>query len=469
MRVTSRDEAGEGGGSRSERLLMLNMMRASPVTTRNPSGRGRFAWFTRCALAAILALAIASCTRNAPPDVGVPPADPNLPEPVPLSWLSTVALDRFLAGSAWFGLQSGYVAMFARDGRVVHATTAGYADIDAARPMELDTRFRLASMTKPVTAVAAMQLVERGRLGLDDPVSKYIPVASDLRVATSHDASADGTIPTEPLETPLTVRHLLEFRAGIGAEGDRWSDLGRLWATRDIYRAEGSLGDRVNDILTVPLYEQPGRQWRYGWTADVLARVVEVAAGRPFGDVVRTGILEPLGMSRTGFLGDPVAAGAPEASMYTQDEDGNLLLVERPASDAPDWTPGGSGLISTAPDYMRFALMLWNGGTYDGVQILKPETVALMRQPHVPEGVLESEDIQGLGWGLGMAVVVDADTTPTPDSVGDFWWSGYYGTTFLVSPETGLVAVVLAQNQPSEFSAVPFPVFLAQGFALFGL
>lgn len=220
--------------------------------------------------------------------------------------------------------------------------------------MELDTRFRLASMTKPVTAVAAMQLVEQGRLGLDDPVSKYIPAAADLRVATSHDAAAGGTIPTEPLETPLTVRHLLEFRAGIVAE----SDLGRLWTTRDIYAAEGSLGDRVNDILTVPLYEQPGQQWRYGWTADVLARVVQVAAGRPFGDVVRAGILEPLGMSRAGFLGDSVAAGAPEASMYTQDEDGDLVLVERPASDAPEWTPGGSGLLSSAGDYMRFALML---------------------------------------------------------------------------------------------------------------
>ena len=382
-----------------------------------------------------------------------------------------MGLSALLGGSAGLGLNSGYVAMFARDGRVVHAVTAGHADIENERPMALQTRFRMASMTKPVTAVAAMVLVEEGRLHLADPVSRYVPAAADLRVATSHEAGSDGLIPTEPLVRPLRVRDLLLFSSGIGAKDDSDSDLGRQWASNDIYRGSGSLADRVNRILAAPLFEQPGTRWRYGWSADVLARVVEVAAGEPFGDVVRSRILEPLGMTQTDFLGEevPSIAGAEAAAVYTHDADGNLVRVPTPVSDAPVWTPGGSGLVSTAGDYMRFALMLWNRGTYDGVEILKPETVDLMTRPHVESGVLAEDGIDGLGWGLGMAVVVDADESLPADRDGDFWWAGFYGTTFFVSPSTGLVGIALTQNQPRDADDVPYAVHLAQGFAFFGL
>ncbi len=202
----------------------------------------------------------------------------------------------------------------------------------------------------------------------------------------------------------------------------------------------------------------------------MLARVVEVAAGERFDRFLARRIFVPLGMSATGFLppeGDPEREKI--AKMYTQDENRELVVVETPASDAPDWTPGGSGLVSTAGDYMRFALMLWNGGRYNGVRILSRESVALMTRPHVPSGVLREEDIEGLGWGLGLAVVVDPEATPMVDRSGDFWWSGYYGTTFFVSPTTGLVGVVLAQNQPGPFSRRPYPVYLAQAFAFWGL
>lgn len=384
-----------------------------------------------------------------------------------LAWPARLALDVFLDAGALLGFQSGYVAMFARDGQVVHASTAGYADLASGTPMRLDTQFRIASMTKPVAAVAAMILVEEGVLGLDDPVARYIPAAEGLRVATSQTAGADATIPTVPLDKPLTVRDLLTFSAGIGARDDT-SDLGRLWAANDIYAGAGPLEERVDRILTAPLYEQPGIRWRYGWSADVLARVVEVAADQPFGDVVAGRILEPLGMTSTGFL----TAGLEDdrlATMYTQDAAGRLVVVEQPDSSSPDWTPGGSGLVSTAGDYMRFALMLWNQGSYQGVQILRPETVALMTRPQVESGVLADEDIAGLGWGLGMAVVVDGDTTPTFDRTGDYWWSGFYGTTFFVSPETGLVGIVLSQNQPGPYSPTPYVVYLAQALAFLGL
>lgn len=392
------------------------------------------------------------------------PAGPNAPS---LARPARIALDLFLNGGVLLGLQSGYVAMFARDGELVHAATAGYADIATQTPMRLDTQFRIASMTKPVTAVAAMILVEEGRLGLDDPVARYIPAAANLRVATSQTALPDGTIPSVPLDEPLTVRDLLKFASGIGGTTNT-SDLDRIWAANNLYTGSGSLAMRVDQILTAPLYEQPGDVWRYGWSADVLARVVEVASGEAFGDFVTGRIIDPLGMTSTEFL----TAESPRdrlATMYTQNSAGRLVAVDRPGGDSLGWTPGGSGLVSTAGDYLRFALMLWNDGTYQDTQILKPETVALMTQPAVQSGVLVDEGIEGLGWGLGMAVVVDGDATATFDRTGDYWWSGFYGTTFFVSPTTGLVGVVLSQNQPGPYSPTPYVVYIAQALAFFGL
>jgi CubicO group peptidase (beta-lactamase class C family) len=407
------------------------------------------------------------CACGAALEVDIPQANREIENPGGLSLLSRSALDAFLNVNTLIGSHSGYVAMFARDGRVVHATTSGYADIESRRPMRLDTRFRMASMTKPVTAVAALLLIEEGRLGLDDPVERYIPAAGELRVAASREFTEDGTLPTVSLSRPLTVRHLLTCTSGIGSEEDP-SDLGRLWAARDIYAGTGSLEERVNRILTAPLYEQPGETWRYGWSMDVLARVVEVAAAEPFDRFLERRLFAPLGMSSSSFL-PPDGKREDMAKVYTQDENENLILVDSPASDAADWTPGGSGLVATASDYMRFALMLWNGGTYNGAQILSRESVALMTQPHVSSGVLEEEEIAGVGWGLGLAIVVDADDTPMMDRNGDFWWSGYYATTFFVSPESGLVGVVLAQNQPGPFSARPYAIYLAQAFAFLGL
>jgi CubicO group peptidase (beta-lactamase class C family) len=416
-------------------------------------------------LAFAISLLLGGCGESL--EVDLPAADRAVAEPEDLSWLAKSAIDVFLDVNAWVGSQAGYVAVFARDGRVVHATTSGHADIESRRPMQLDTRFRMASMTKPVTAAAALVLVEAGRLGLDDSVERYIPAAGALRVAAGETVDEDGALATVALLRPLTVRHLLTFTAGIGSEEDP-SELGKIWATRDIYAGTGSLEQRVNRILTAPLYEQPGGRWRYGWTADVLALVVEVAAGEPFDRFLERAIFAPLGMSSTSFL--PPEGGREDlATVYTQDADRNLVRVESPESDAVDWTPGGSGLVATAADYMRFALMLWNGGSYDGVRILTRESVDLMTQSHVGEGVLAEEGIDGVGWGMGVAVVVDSDATPMIDRNGDYWWAGYYATHFFVSPETGLVGVVLAQNQPGPFSRLPYAVFLAQAFAYWGL
>ncbi len=424
-------------------------------------GPRRFAAKTGLVITAALLTACGSS-----PTLDIPAANAALEDPRGLSFPRRVAIDLFLDANAWYGAHSGYVAVFARDGRVVHASTSGYADIESETPMGLDTRFRLASMTKPVTAAAALILIEEGRLDLADPVSRYVPSAGDVRVAASHEFDAHGEIPTVALERPLVVSDLLLFSSGIGADGDP-SDIGRLWDARNIYHGEGTLADRVERIFGAPLYEQPGERWRYGWNADVLARVVEVAAGQPFDAFLRERIFAPLGMDSTSFL-PPASERGGIATMYTQDEGRDLVRVDLPASDAESWTPGGSGLVSTAGDYMRFALMLWNRGAYDGVRILSPEIVDAMTRPHVESGVLLDRGMTGLGWGLGLAVVVDDTGTPTPDRTGDYWWSGYYGTTFFVSPATGFVGVVMTQNQPGPHSPLPYAIYIAPAFAMLG-
>lgn len=401
-------------------------------------------------------------------EVDLPPAKTDATgAPERLSWLSRAGLQAMLDFGVATGNRSGYIVLVARDGQIVHGTTAGWADIESGSPMTQQTRVRMASMTKPVTAVAAHILIEEGRLNLDDPVAMYIPAAASLRVATSEEPDASGEFPTEPLESPLLVKHLLMFTSGFGSQhGD--SSLNKRWAAANIYSGLGELADRVERLMGLPLYEQPGTVWRYGWSADVLARVVEVAANEPFGDFVYSRILDPLGMQQTSFLPPPEEREGM-ASVYTQDEDQKLVKVEQFKNDAPDWTPGGSGLVSTASDYMRFALMLWNSGSYNGVQILKPETVANLTSLHVPDGVLADEGFDGLGWGLGLAVVADAESSAISDRNGDYWWSGYYGTTFFVSPSTGLVAVVLSQNEPGPHSDLPLMVYAAQSFLFMGL
>jgi CubicO group peptidase (beta-lactamase class C family) len=392
-----------------------------------------------------------------------------------LSFIRTFAIDRVLDYRVWSGARSGFVALIARNGRLVYARTTGRADLEKDAPMALDTRFHIASMTKPVTAVAAMILVEDGRLSVDDPVAKYIPSFANLRVVARRgdggedaDDTADSDLPTRVPEQPMLVRHLLTFTSGIGGYAETEDRLDRAWRSRDIEAAGlGSLAERVERIAALPLYEEPGTRWRYGWSADVLARVVEVAAREPFDAFLRRRIFEPLGMTATSFP-DAVPTGAAIATMYTHDEDG--ALVPLPTFDGyygRGWTPGGGGLVSTAPDFMRFALMLAEGGALGGTRILAPSTVAEMTRLHVPSGVLADMDLEGLGWGLGVCVIADADRAVMPAvNDGDYWWSGRFGTQFWVSPAKHTVVVVMQQTERGPTSDLPWAPSVVQALAM---
>jgi CubicO group peptidase (beta-lactamase class C family) len=383
----------------------------------------------------------------------------------PLSWLRGFAIDRFLDYRVLRGKRAGFVALVAREGRVVYARTTGFADLEARVPMSLDTRFHLASMTKPITAVAALMLVDDGKLSLDDPVSDYVPAFAEAVVASGRDAT--GNFSTRPLEAPLTVRHLLTFTSGIGGYAETDDPLDRLWRSPDVEVAGlGSLGDRIEIVARRPLYETPGTRWRYGLSADVLARVVEVAAGEPFDAFLQRRLFEPLGMTATGFP-DQQPQGAPWARMYTHAEDGSLVLEPRfDAYYGRGWTPGGGGLVSTAGDFMRFALMLWNGGRWNGVRFLAPETAEAMTRLQVQSGVLADMGLEGLGWGFGVSVVADDRVTRMRANDGDYWWSGRFGTHFWVSPATDTVVVLMQQTESGPYSDLPIDGSLVQAFAL---
>ena len=356
------------------------------------------------------------------------------------------------------------MTLVAQNGSLAYARTTGWAEIESERSMALDTPFHLASNTKPITAVAAMILIEDGKLSLDDPVAEYIPSFAKLDVV--NDPALGEKSGTVPLAEPIRVRHLLTFTSGIGGYAETDEPFDQFWRSPDIEDAGlGSLADRIELIPRLPLYEQPGERWRYGWSFDVLARVVEVAANQPYAQFLQERLFDPLGMRNTHFP-DAVPGDTPLASMYTHAEDGSLIRETRfDAHYGRGWTSGGGGLVSTAPDYLRFALMVAGGGSFNGVRILRPETIAEMTQLQVESGVLADIGIEGLGWGFGFSVVADAEKTPMPARNGDYWWSGRFGTHLWISPSTHTVVVLMQQTERNAHSDLPYTASVVQVLA----
>ena len=379
----------------------------------------------------------------------VPPAratdvDHALSQPFALSLVNP-----YLKWRSRDGTRAGFSMAASRRGVVQYALQHGVADLETRAPIDANTRFRIASMTKPITATAAMILVERGDIGLDDPVADYIPAFAAAHVWDEKDGKA------VPLDRPVTIEHVLTFTAGIGSSGDSASSLDMLWLeTMAPLSSAATLEERANAMAALPLYNQPGEAWHYGLSLSIMARIIEVASGQPYEDFLQAEIFEPLGMTSTGFMPPPDERNGI-ATLYSRDVGGDLTIRDDPAYDIKGRVNGDGHLVSTLPDYTRFALMLWNKGSYQGTQLLSEASVAAMTTPYIDEGVLAEFNIEGLGWGYGLAIVLDADKTPMPDKSGDFFWSGVNGTHFWISPRDETVFVYMTQYRATPIDGSP--------------
>ncbi len=410
-------------------------------------------------VAALLALGLGACGERDAQDAPapVPAAEPAPAAPPAFSAAGLSAIDARLQQMVANEDRSGVVMVLARNGEVEHIAAAGYADVASQTPMAADTPVRIASMTKPVTAVAILQLVEDGLIALDDPVSNYIPAFADARVATSVQVNAEYEIPTEPLARPITVADLLTHTSGIGYIFDYESNLGALYISEDIYRGgpEYTMGQRMETLAGLPLYFQPGERWFYSYATDVLGHVVEVITGDSLEAYMQARIFAPLAMDDTTFFPDePLIERL--ATLYTHDDFGDMVAIEG-ADDALRNAPfaaGGVGLISTADDYMRFAQMLANGGELDGVRVLSQNSVAAMTTAHIPLDKMPP-GMAGvdMAFGYAVGVMVDGPGDHPYRRVGDYGWGGYFDTNFVVSPSTGMVAVIMSQEQPGATTA----------------
>jgi CubicO group peptidase (beta-lactamase class C family) len=346
------------------------------------------------------------------------------------------------------GALPGAVVAIARNGRIAYLEAVGTQDWNRQIPLKADALFWIASMTKPVTSVAAMMLADQGRLDLAAPVYRYLPELEAMQVGVERLDPATGAsnLVLEPPKRPMTVLDLLRHTSGLvyPEEGD--TAVYRLYRRALAFKRDETLAEFVSSLAKLPLAHQPGEVWEYSLGVDVLARVVEVVSGQPFDRFLQDRIFKPLGMIDTGFY-------VPAAKL-------SRLVDPPPSGRPPLWdvtTPpklfsGGGGLVSTAHDYLRFCQMLLNGGELDGVRILSANSVQRMTTSSLPPEMGFAGGVgaslgprRGSSWGLGFAVRTDPNASLIPGAVGSFAWGGLWGTKFWIDPAERLIVVQLIQ------------------------
>jgi CubicO group peptidase (beta-lactamase class C family) len=368
-------------------------------------------------------------------------------------------IDRHFARYVEEGQLPGWLIVVTRHGRVAHLSRCGHADVEAGRPVEVDTLWRIFSMTKPVTSVAAMMLFEEGAFDLTDPIARWLPEFAQPQVYAK--GSALNPL-TEPAIEPIRLWHLLTHTSGLTY------GFHHAHPIDEMYRAAGfewgtppglDLAACVERWAQLPLVFQPGSEWNYSVSSDVLGRLVEVVSGQPLDEIFRQRIFAPLGMNDTSFGTE----GENLAALYVP-QPGTRKAVRHDAFGAvghgrPDCLSGGGGLVSTAADYHRFTQFLLRRGELDGVRLLSPRTVALMTSNHLPGDVdLEAYGrplfaempFNGFGFGLGFSVLKDAVKAKTLSSAGEFAWGGAASTAFWVDPAEELTAMFFTQLLPSS-------------------
>jgi CubicO group peptidase (beta-lactamase class C family) len=343
----------------------------------------------------------------------------------------------------------GAVLLIVHNGKIVDYDAIGFQERANQTPMKKDSIFRVASMSKPITTVAAMILVEEGKLDVGANVAQYLPEFKDVKVG------ADGAAP----KRAMTVQDLMRHTSGLtyGLFGNTPVD--QMYRKANIFNAK-SLAEMVKTVAAMPLLHQPGDFWEYSVSTDVLGRLVEVVSGKDLDAFEQERITGPLKMTDTGFWVKPAAI----SRLAKPDAVSTLPFAD--ATQKPDLLSGGGGMFSTAGDYARFSQMLLNGGELDGVRILAPKTIALMTSDQLPATVERHTGVamalgafgpvpeMGTSFGLGFAVRVDPGRNPVPGSVGDFSWGGITGTLFWVDPKEKLVAVLMAQGAQAQNNVI---------------
>jgi len=342
---------------------------------------------------------------------------------------------------------AGAVSLVARRGQIVHFEAQGVMDLESKKPMATDAIFRLASMTKPVTSLAAMMLHEEGYFLLDDPVSKFLPEFKSPKVALANkpnERAAEG-FRTVPAEREITIRHLLTHTAGLptstsGATGALLAKIQR--------KPEDALAEWTPKLAAIPLTFHPGTAWEYGPATDVLGRLVEVVSGQTLDHFFRTRIFQPLGMNDTYFY-LPQAKLPRLATPYTRKSERlEKLTAAGPANPNGRFFAGGGGLAGTAEDYLRLCQMFLNGGVLDGRRLVSRKTVESMTSNHIGTHAMWNDSLRGYRFGLGFRVRTDLGASLTLGSPGEYGWGGAYGTYFWIDPKEQMVGILMIQLMP---------------------
>jgi len=355
------------------------------------------------------------------------------------------------------------LTLICRHGEVVFARAVGQRDLESGGPIEMDSIFRIFSMSKPLTSVAVMMLYEEGIFQLDDPISRFIPCLANPTVMVSN---ADGGLQTRPANGPITIKQLLTHTAGFTYGWNEEFSLGEMYqrAGVDFWPNSGMLAEVVEKASELPLLFEPGSRFGYGISTDVLGRFVEVISEQPLDVFMRQRVFEPLGMTDTGFSITPDKLDRL-TTLYEAKGAGNTLArVDAPgstlyAADNVTTFSGGGGLLSTPADYLRFTEMLRRRGEFKGGRLLGSRTVDFMTQNHLPGDLAQMGDKdfdgwsiagEGVGFGLGFSVVLDPVRARTLCSVGEFSWGGIASTVFWVDPTEDITAMFLTQLTPSS-------------------
>jgi len=384
--------------------------------------------------------------------IGKPPAQLPIAKPakVGLSEKSLSQVDAKMEELIKDERLAGGIVVIARKGKVAHFKPYGLRDREAKLPMEKDTIFRIYSMTKAITSVATLMLHEEGKLGLDDPLSKFFPTLKDLKV---HTKDGPASLKREP-----TVSDLMRHTAGLTYGKTKISTVDQAFKEAKMLDREVKLQPMMSGMSTVPLVFQPGADWRYGCATDVLGGVVEAASGQKLDAFFRERIFKPLGMKDTGFFVPKDKVDRFAVNYNYKDE--RLSVKDNPKTSKylknPTFLSGGGGLCSTADDYMRFLLMVSNGGKLGKERLLKKKTIRLMTTNQVPKSagwVTFGEQVrEGVGFGLGFSVRVKMSDWDPDGRVGEYGWGGAASTHYWISPKDDLVVLTLEQVMPYSFS-----------------